>query len=286
MPMQPYGKLPLPRMTAALISLMKTGRVYDLGTVRSHDMPLWSGHPAFRVLNYKWHGDTEDVTPPGTLLNDLVMTTTHAGTHMDALNHIGEIREGKIILGENTPADETREWWGCNWMDASKFHPVILRAVILDMLKYKGGVDTGGEVTLPRKYEITPEDIKGCMEKHNITVRPDEPAAFLIRTGMIKYFHKKADNYGGDAAGPGVPAEEYMVSIGARVTGSDTVSYEKMLVGEHTVHRWMMQRGIIMNEVLDLEEICADGITEGVYIACPLKLKGASASLIDPIVIC
>ena len=108
MPMQPYGKLPLPRMTASLIGLMKTGRVYDLCTVRSHDMPLWSGHPAFRVLNYKWHGDTEDVTPPGTLLNDLVMTTTHAGTHMDALNHIGEIRDGKIILGENTPADETR----------------------------------------------------------------------------------------------------------------------------------------------------------------------------------
>ncbi|MDR3175226.1 MAG: cyclase family protein [Desulfovibrio sp.] len=286
MAMEPYGKLPLPKMTPSLISLMKTGRVYDLGTVRSNDMPLWSGHPSFRVLPYKWHGDTEDVTPPGTLFNDLVMMTTHAGTHMDALNHIGEIRDGKVILGENTPADQTKEWWGCNWMDASRFHPVILRAVILDMLKYKGGVDTGGEVTLQRKYEITPEDIKGCMEKSKIAVRPDEPTAFLIRTGMIKYFRKGADNYGGDAAGPGVPAEEYMVSIGGRVTGSDTVSYEKMLVGEHTVHRWMMQHGIIMNEVLDLEEICADGVTEGVYIACPLKLKGASASLIDPIVIC
>jgi kynurenine formamidase len=59
-----------------------------------------------------------------------------------------------------------------------------------------------------------------------------------------------------------------------------------MIDGPHTVHRWMMQHGIIMNEVLDLEELCADGVTEGVYIACPLKLKGASASLIDPIVIC
>jgi kynurenine formamidase len=265
---------------------MKTGRVYDLGTVRSHEMPLWSGHPPFRVLPYKWHGETEDVTPPGTLFNDLVMLTTHAGTHMDALNHIGEIRNGKIFLGENTPAEETREWWGCNWMDGSVFHPVILRAIILDMLKFKGGVDTGSEITLPRKYEITVEDIKGCMESQKIAVRPDEPAAFLIRTGMIKYFNKGADNYGGDAAGPGVPAEEYMVSIGARVTGSDTVSYEKMLVGEHTVHRWMMQHGIIMNEVLDLEELCADGISEGVYIACPLKIKGTSASLIDPIVIC
>ena len=289
MPMKPYGNIPLPKMTPYLISLMKTGKVYDLGTVRSHDMPLWSGHPPFRVLPYKWHAETEDVTPPGTLLNDMIIMTTHAGTHVDAFNHIGEIRDGKVFLsaaGVDVPADETREWWGCNWMDASQFHPIILRAVILDLLKYKGGVDTGGEQTLPRKYEITPEDIKGCMEKNNIVVKPEEPTAFLIRTGMIKYFNKKADNFGGDAPGPGVPAEEYIFSIGGRVTGADTVSYEQMLVGEHPVHRWMNKHGILMNEVLDLEEICADGVTEGVYIACPLKLKGASGSLIDPIVIC
>jgi kynurenine formamidase len=286
MPIKPYGKLPVPKMTPELLGLMKTGRVYNLAGVRHNDMPLWSGHPSFRVMNYKWHGDTEDVTPPGTLLNDLVMMTTHSGCHMDAFNHIGEIRNGKVYLGKDTPAEGAREWWGCNFMDASQFPPIVLRAVILDMLKYKGGVDTGGEVTLPRDYVISAADLKGCIEKNKITLKPDQPTAFLIRTGMIKYFNKNADNYGGEASGVDLEAEKYLVSIGGVVTGSDTVSYEKMLVGPHPVHRWMFQNGIIMVEILDLEELCADGVTEGVYIACPTKLKGASASLIDPIVIC
>lgn len=282
---EPYGKLPLPKMTPYLLSLIKKGDVYDLGTVRSHDMPLWSGHPPFRVLPYKWHGDTDDVAPPGTLFNDIVMTCTHAGTHMDALNHIGEIKDGKIILGEDVEAEKVRKWWGCDWMDGSKFHPIILRAVILDMLKYKGGEDTGGEITLPRKYGITIEDIDGCIKANNIEVKPNIPTAFLIRTGMIKYFKKKMDSYGGDAAGPTLETVKYIASIGGVLTGSDTVSYEQMLVGEHPVHRWMMQNGIIMNEVLDLEEVCEAGVTEGVYIALPLKIKGTSASLIDPIII-
>jgi len=280
-----YGKLPVPKMSPYLMSLIKTGDVYDLGTVRSNDMPLWSGHPAFRVMPYKWHGETDDVTPPGTLYNDIVITTMHAGTHVDAFNHVGEIQGDKIILGKDVDAETTREWWGSNWMDGSKFHPMIMRAVVLDILKYKGGVDTGGEITLPRDYVISVEDIKGCMEANKIEVKPEIPTAFLIHTGMIKYFNKKMDNYGGDAPGPDLETEKYLVSIGGVITGSDTVSYEKMIVGEHTVHRWMFQNGILMNEVLDLEELCAAEITEGVYIALPIKIKGASASLIDPIVI-
>jgi kynurenine formamidase len=47
----------------------------------------------------------------------------------------------------------------------------------------------------------------------------------------------------------------------------------------------MMQNEVLMNEVLDLEEVCEAGVTEGVYIALPLKMKGTSGSLIDPIVI-
>ncbi|NLP18107.1 MAG: cyclase family protein [Firmicutes bacterium] len=280
-----YGKLPLPKMSPYLLSRIESGEVYDLGVVRSHDMPLWPGHPPFQVLPYKWHGDTEDVGAPATLYNEMLVTCMHAGTHMDALCHIGEIRGDKIVLGGEVDAAGAREWWGSNWMDGSNFHPIVVRAVILDMLQYKGGEDTGGEVTLPRKYAITIEDVKGYMEENDIEVKPEEPTAFLFRTGMIKYFHKKDESYGGDAAGPDLETQKYLASIGGVVTGSDTVSYEQMLIAEHPVHRWSMQNGVILTEVLDLEEACAAGVTEGVYIALPLKIKGTGGSLIDPIVI-
>ena len=286
-----FGNLPAPKMTPYLLSLMRTGNVYDLGTLRSYDMPLWPGHPPFRVLDYKWHGE-DMILYPATYTNEQLSCCMHSGTHIDALNHIGEVQpDGSIKLATQTPgvyttAAKAKEWWGSNAGDGGNFHPIILRAVFLDMLKYKGGEDTGGEITLKRGYGITPADIKGCMSAQGVSVRPEIPTAFLIRTGQIKYFLKKdGAGYGGDVAGPNVEAEKYMVSIGGVVTGSDTVSYEQMLVLPHPVHRWMMFNGIFMNEVLDLEQLAKDEVYEGVYIALPLKIKGTTGSMIDPIFI-
>ncbi len=286
-----FGKLPAPQFSPYLVSLIKTGAVYDLGVVRSYDMPLWPGHPPFRVLNYKYHGE-DMVLAPATYANDQITTCMHAGTHIDALNHIGEVQaDGSIKLatgvpGVTTTAAKAKEWWGMNVGDGSEFPPIILRGVLLDMLNYKGGVDTGGEITVKRGYGITAADIKGCMKAQGVDVRPDVPTAFLIRTGQIKYFLKKdGANYGGEVAGPNLEAEKYMASIGGVVTGSDTVSYEQMLVLPHPVHRWMMFHGIFMNEVLNLEELAKDKVYEGIYIALPTKIKGSTGSLIDPIFI-
>ncbi len=284
-----FGKLPPPKFTPYLRSLIKTGNVYDLGVLRSHDMPLWPGHPPFRVLSYKWHGE-DMILYPATYTNEILMCCMHSGTHIDALDHIGEVQpDGSIKLATETPgvfttAKEVKQWWGASKGDGSNFHPIVLRAVFLDMLKYKGGEDTGGEITMKRGYGITAADIRGCMSAQGVAVRPEIPTAFLIRTGQIKYFLKKdGAGYGGDVAGPNVEAEEYMASIGGVVTGSDTVSYEQMIVLPHPVHRWMMFHGIFHNEVLNLEELAKDGVYEGVYIALPLTIAGTTGSMINPI---
>ncbi len=284
-----FGKLPSPKFTPYLLSLIRTGNVYDLGVVRSSDMPLWPGHPPFRVLKYKWHGE-DQLLYPATYTNELLMCCMHSGTHMDALDHIGEVQpNGTIKLATETPGEFTtaakaNEWYGANRGDGRHFHPVILRGVFLDMLKYKGGEDTGGEITLKRGYGITEADIRGCMVAQGVAVRPEIPTAFLIRTGQIKYFLKNdAAGYGGDVAGPNVEAEKYMASIGGVVTGSDTVSYEQMIVLPHPVHRWMMFHGIFHNEVLNLEDLAKDRVYEGVYIACPLTIVGTTGSMINPI---
>ncbi len=288
---QQYGRLLTPKMTPYLLSLMKTGNVYDIGTVRSHDMPLWPGHPPFRVLNYKYHGE-DMVLAPATYANDLIMHPMHAGTHMDALNHIGELQsDGTIKLATETPgvfttAAKAKEWWGLNAADASKFVPMILRGVMLDMLKYKGGEDTGGEYTMKRSYGITPADIKGAMKAQGVAVKPNVPTAFLIRTGQIKYFLKKdGANYGGEVAGPNLAAVKYMASIGGVYQASDTVSFEQMLVLDHPAHRWMMFNGVFIGEVHYLEQLAKDRVYEGVVIILPNKIKGATGSLIEPIFI-
>ncbi len=274
-----YGKIPAPKFTPYLKSLIKTGNVYDLGVVRSADMPLWPGHPKFIVLNYKFHGE-DMILKPATYQNDFVIMCNHSGTHMDALNHIGEVRaDGKIAIYGGKTADQIKEYWGMNWMSSGDMVPAVLRGVVLDFCKYFG------EEMVMR--EITPKDIKGCMKAQGVEIKPDVPTAFLMRTGYIKYWLKgpeevaKLKGHGG----PNLEAQKYMNSIGGVITGSDSVSYEYMPNITHPVHRWMCLNGYLMNELLDLEGVCADGVYEGVYIALPLKIRGTSGSNIDPILI-
>jgi kynurenine formamidase len=275
-----YGQYKAPQFTPYLKTLIKAGDVYDMGVVRSADMPMWPGHPKFLVLNYKYHGET-NILEPATFENDLVMMCSHSGTHMDAFNHIGERQaDGRILLYGGKTADEVKEWWGMNWMSGADMTPVICRAIMLDFCKY-----FGEEMVYK---ELTPADIKGCMEAQGIKPMPDVPTAILIRTGYIKYWLKgpeevaKLKGHGG----PNVAAQKYMnEELGAVVTGADSVSYEWMPNAPHPVHRWMLMNGYIQNELLNLEGLAADGVYEGVYIALPLKIRGTSGSNIDPIFI-
>jgi len=249
-----YGKLPAPKFTPYLKSLIKTGNVYDLGVVRSADMPLWPGHPKFMVLNYKYHGETKEIEP-ATYQNDLVQMTHHSGTHMDCLNHVGERRlDGKIAIYGGKTADQIKEWWGMNWMSGADMIPAILRGVVLDFCKY-----FGEDIVLK---ELTPEDIKGCMAAQGIAVKPEIPTSFLIRTGYINYRFKGPEEVAKlpGAGGPNVAAEKYMNSIGGVITGSDTVSYEYMPNLPHPVHGYMMLNGYLMNDLLNLEGVAADGV--------------------------
>ena len=84
-------------------------------------------------------------------------------------------------------------------------------------------------------------------------------------------------------AGPNLDGEKYMASIGGVVTGSDTVSYEQMIVLPHPVHRWMRLLTNLGNPVSDLEELAKDWVYEGVYIALPLTIVGTTGSMINPI---
>ena len=49
--------------------------------------------------------------------------------------------------------------------------------------------------------------------------------------------------------------------------------------------RLLIEHGIYLMESLFLEELAAAGVTEFLFIALPLKIKGATGSMIDPVAI-
>ena len=47
----------------------------------------------------------------------------------------------------------------------------------------------------------------------------------------------------------------------------------------------LIERGIHIMESLDLEDLAADGIVEFLFVALPLKIRGGTGSMIDPIAV-
>ena len=159
-------------------SLIRTGKVYDLETVRFKGMPVWDGHIGFELLTYgspmgrrnmsknsdyspafAWHKDGGWVASANDdyqidANTEVMIAPMHMGTHIDGFCHITVGEDAHWYNGYNVS-----EYWGDFGplkTDATTIPPIILRGVLLDIAGYKGldHVDPN--------YGITPEDIGGC----------------------------------------------------------------------------------------------------------------------------
>ncbi|MGH3274617.1 MAG: cyclase family protein, partial [Streptosporangiaceae bacterium] len=75
-------------MKDALLEVVERGvRVFDLGRPMFAGMPQSPNHPAFTHTLPRRHGDVMRADG-GSAANDLLVTGTHVGTHIDALAHV------------------------------------------------------------------------------------------------------------------------------------------------------------------------------------------------------
>jgi kynurenine formamidase len=109
----------------------------------------------------------------------------------------------------------------------------------------------------------------------------------LMRTGKILDF---GDEAAFQAAEPGVgrDAAIWLYDQGMSVLGTDTTGTEPLPFADpaKTTHVAMLvERGVHLMENLNLELVAAEQVTEGLFIALPLKITGATGSWIRPILV-
>ncbi|HYY28565.1 MAG TPA: hypothetical protein VE860_11500 [Chthoniobacterales bacterium] len=72
------------------------------------------------------------------------------------------------------------------------------------------------------------------------------------------------------------------------VLGTDTAATEPVpfINPAFSTHRAMLvDSGVHLIENLNLEGLAADGVTEGFFIALPLKITGATGSWVRPVLV-
>ncbi len=258
-----------------LLRILNSSRVYDLAQPYFVGMPHFPTHPPFLFGLTKKHGD---YVGPGGMSSaaDSISLGGHVGTHMDALNHFS--CGGKLHGG--TEVEPIQSYGGgVNHQSIDTVAPILRRGVLLDIAAQQK------VEALPKDFAITPEHLERAERDQGTVVQQGD--VVLLRTGWARYYEDAA-RYISETHCPGIAigGARWLSSRGVFAAGSDTVALELSPNPAMPVHvHLLVESGIHIIEVLNLEEISRDRVYTFVFMAAPLKIRGGTGAPIRPLAI-
>jgi kynurenine formamidase len=264
------------RVDGLLATLQAGIEIYDLGRPMFVGMPQSPDHAPYRLVIPRRHGD--QVRADGSSgASEMIVTSSHVGTHIDALSHIS--CHGRLFGGVDARAACSSGIYTEH--GAETIEPMISRGLLLDVPKALG-LDR-----CPPAYEVTVEDLAAALQLTGTEPAPGD--VILVRTGHGQLFSDPdyADVSRG-APGPSEEGARWLADFEPRAVGSDTIPFEHIpaqateyILPAHGL--LIVERGIYIIEVLDLERLAAERVYEFAFLLSPLKLVGATGSPVRPL---
>ena len=266
------------------------GRVDHLDCGRFPGMPVYEGHAPFMVLNYRtgrgleaqgdhrWldaHGEGNNTVCFGWQ-SEVLIHSTHSGTHIDSLAHVTRGRDHHWFGGANEERD-LGDFGPMRW-DASAIPPIVTRGVLIDLAAARG------MTALPAHSEVGPDEVERLQARQRQDrARRRRPPAH----GLPRHWPRpeKERHF---QAGINVEAAELLADAGAVAIGSDTEGLEnqpsRVEGNAFPVHlELLVERGVHILEMVFCEELARDGVYEFAFVCLPLKISGATGSLVRPV---
>lgn len=254
--------------------IVTAGRVVELGHILHEDIPNSPNHPPFMFRLTKLHNDSRIGGTDVSASSDMFTMGSHNGTHIDALNHIACC--GMVYPDRDSDAVATRRD-GYTEHGIETVEPLLLRGVLLDMPALLG-VDS-----LPPARAISREELQAAAARQGVAIRAGD--AVLIRCGWERFWadHRYYVGVTDGSPGPDGEAAAWLGDQRIRVTGADTFAYDRRPSAMPAHVELMVKRGINIMENLRLDELAATGVSEFMFCALPLRIKGGTGSPIRPI---
>lgn len=287
----PVGDIPAAQVVRAA-KMIRTGRMISLAAVRYPGMPLFPGHPPFQVTTYRSPRGLVNTgaTPWGPdngiglgYMAEVISGTAHSGAHVDGLAHMTVGDEGRWFGGGT--ADEHLGDFGPLFGDGAKLPPIFTRGVLLDVAGHRG------VECLPAGAAIDADELRAVARAQQVDIGRWD--VVCIRTGYMGLWPDADAMAAHRTPGPDLSAALWLAERGVVATGTDTETYEVQPTNApgdphnpQPVHvALLIDRGIHLMESLDLEALAAQRITQFCFVALPLKIAGATGSMIDPVAV-
>lgn len=255
-------------------------RIFDLARPMVPGMPQSPNHPPYTHALVRRHGDT--VRADGSsAANDILITGTHVGTHVDAVCHVSH----RGLLHGGVEAGAALDGGRFNAHGVEQVAPMFCRGVLLDV-----PVTLGSPAGCEPGYEITPADLVATVERQG--TRPEPGGVVLVRSGWGRHWGDP-ERYLGHASGvPGVSeaGARWLAEQRVRAAGADTIAFERLAPGAGHAHLpahrvLLVEHGINLIETMVLDELAAAGVYEFLFVAAPLPLVGATGSPVRPLAV-
>jgi len=224
--------------------------------------------------------------------DDLVMMSTCAGTHIDALSHVSY--DGFLYNG--VPTSAVTAQYGASKLGAERLPQIVTRGLLLDVARAKG-VDSLDEIS--PGYAITAEDLDAAAELAKVTPEPGD--VILVRTGQMRHYlagDRIRYTVGTDYSQPGLSIHTIPWIRDRDLAGAfvDTYAYEAFppthadwsdCLAVHLLQ--IRDMGLLQGQNWDLEELavaCAEaGRGDVLLVASPEPIVGATSAPVAPVAV-
>jgi kynurenine formamidase len=259
--------------------LVSRGRRYALGQVLGpsspHQMWRYWKHTLLtdHVLPERAFGSNQQ-----TFVEESVSGAMHSGTHLDGLGHIGI---GAYAYG-GRPWSEIIAADGLTRLGIEQVPPLVSRGVLLDLAAAHGVAVLGDD------QPVTADDLEAAERAAGVQVAAGD--IVLLHTGWGALWETDGDRYARSEPGLDLSGARWCVERRVTVIGADTWAVEQVPLtpGDEAfpVHQETITRnGVYLLENVRTAELAADGVHEFLCMIAPLRLQGASGSMVNPVAV-
>ena len=183
-----------PELTKKALSLVKQGKVYDLGLSYDRRSYKWPGHSPGEILTFRsQHGefsqkDLDFVVDPKvnslktSFASCVLFVSDNVATQLDSLGHISIGAGNDALYYNGHKAGDVVGNWGLMKMSAEGVPPIVAPATMIDV------AGLVGQDPLPSGFAIGPDLLRQALAKQGVDVEPLD--VVLIRTGTAAVWLK------------------------------------------------------------------------------------------------
>ncbi len=260
-------------MLQQLLESLGQARVFDLSQPYYVGMPHHPFHPPYIRGLTKAHGEVVIENGVSAAAESIALGG-HVGTHIDAIAHFS--RDGKLHGGVEVESVQSYGG-GVERHGVETIQPIVRRGLLLDAAK-RERVDA-----LPPDFTMDADYLETLAREQEVELRPGD--LVLVRTGWANFWDDPARFINRlRNPGPNLEGAQWLSAHGVFAGGSDTVAFESIPSPGMAVHvHFLVDNGIHILEMLNLETLSQAGVREFAFIAAPMNLVGGTGAPIRPL---